>query len=214
MRLASRGRWVINRPSSTATSSILAVFLALLPSTAMADCQAWELLHKFSAVQDNGYNVVFEVDVANGKVTGSAHYFTGDDFHRVNGDVNGDFDGQGLHISVWWPATKALGQYDGLFDSIDETTAHLKGITKDLQDPERKGANPEVYWRSKQIFPCAPKPVKILGKKKLPPSPLDEAGVLKQPSDRALEPFSRRRTLLRRSQKDSQGSGTPRRLRG
>jgi hypothetical protein len=95
----------------------------------------------------NEINVVFELgEVVDGKVSGSAHYYAGPDFGRVEGNASGTFDGDVLDIFVWWP-NKAYGEYNGHIDS----TGHLAGVTRDLQGKN----NPEVYWSSKQTFKCA-----------------------------------------------------------
>ena len=128
-----------------------AVLFGLWPSAALADCERWELLRKFNAVQENGFAVVFDMsEVKDGKVSGKAHYYTGSDFHLVEGDASGTFDGQVLDIGVWWPANKALGRYRGHV----ERGGSLAGMTQDLQRRE-SAPNPEVRWRSKQTFKCA-----------------------------------------------------------
>jgi hypothetical protein len=106
------------------------------------------LLPKFAVKQDNGYNVTFDVNVTNGKITGSAHYYEGDDFHRVDGKVDGDFYGTSFRIDVWWQ-TKAYGHYEGYIES----DGHLKGVTKNLQNSQ--GTSSEVYFTSPQTFRCS-----------------------------------------------------------
>jgi hypothetical protein len=129
------------------SAAVLAISFALLPQAAWAECQAWELPAKFAVKQDNGYNVTFDVNVTNGKITGSAHYYEGANLRRVDGKVDGDFYGASFRIDVWWQ-TKAYGHYEGYIES----DGHLKGVTKDLQNPT--GANPEVYFRSPQTLRC------------------------------------------------------------
>src|SRR2546428_14045312 len=129
---------MITRSPFIGTSWIALAFLfALTPSTAMGNCQtqgvaAWELLQPFNAVQDNGFNVVFELDEFDqrGQFTGVAHYYTGSDFHRVEGRANAHLDGMNLELSVSWP-NKSVGGYTGHIDS----SGGLLGVTKDLQDP-------------------------------------------------------------------------------
>jgi hypothetical protein len=148
--------------------SVPVMLLALFPTGATAaECLYWNLLRTFNAVQANGFNVVFEIDeVMNGKAAGSAHYYTGSNFERVDGKAQVNFfDGQELRLDVFW-ANKSFGHYTGHIDQ----TGRLAGITKDLQNPTR-GPNPGVYWYSKQQFKChleaRPadlRPVKKLGK--------------------------------------------------
>ena len=142
----------INPSALIATSwMVLTFWLGPPSSAAAAECQAWQLLQKFNAIQDNGFSVVFDLsEVRDGKATGSAHYYADPDFRRVQGKADATFDGSALTISVWWPRNKALGEYKGHIDS----GGNLAGVTQDLQ---RRGnaPNPEVYWRSKQKFKCA-----------------------------------------------------------
>jgi hypothetical protein len=140
-------------PSALIATSWMVLTLWLGPpsSAAAAECQAWQLLQKFNAIQDNGFSVVFDLsEVRDGKATGSAHYYADPDFRRVQGKADATFDGSTLTISVWWPQNKALGESKGHIDS----GGNLAGVTQDLQ---RRGnaPNPEVYWRSKQKFKCA-----------------------------------------------------------
>ena len=102
----------------------LAIAAILLPVTAFADCQAWQLLRKFNAVQENGYNVVFELDPpAVDRASGRAHYYAGSDFRRVSGSIAGTFDARGvLRIEVTWE-NNALGSYEGSIDSPEVSLA-------------------------------------------------------------------------------------------
>ena len=142
----------INLSARIATSWIVLTLLLGVPSSvAAAECQAWQWLQKFNAIQDNGFSVVFDLsEVKDGKATGSAHYYADPDFRRVQGKANATFDGSVLRISVWWPQNSAMGEYRGHIDS----GGNLAGVTQDLQ---RRGKTPnaEVYWRSKQKFKCA-----------------------------------------------------------
>ena len=112
--------------TSWLSAAVLTTAVAL-PSAAMAECRAWELLPSFAVKQDNGYNVTFAVNVASGKavgdITGSAHYYTGDDFHRVDGQAGGFFNGTGLQIDVTWQ-NQTLARYDGSINSEGSLQGH------------------------------------------------------------------------------------------
>ncbi len=142
----------LNRSALIATAwLVLASLLGLSSPATAGQCQTWQWLQKFNAIQDNGFSVVFDLsEVRDGKATGSAHYYADPDFRRVQGTANATFDGSVLRISVWWPQNSAMGEYSGHIDS----GGYLAGVTQDLQ---RRGnaPNPEVYWRSKQKFKCA-----------------------------------------------------------
>src|SRR5262245_41411854 len=140
----------LNRSTKTRNCMVLVFLFALAPSTAMADC---DLLRKFNAVQSNGFNVVFDLsDVENGKATGSAHYFGGEDFRQVNGQADATFDGLSLTIDVHWE-NGSIGHYEGRIDG----SGHLAGATKDLKlNPSGFQAKANwVHWESKQKFNCA-----------------------------------------------------------
>ena len=146
---------MLGRSSFIATSWIaLAILFALSPSAAMADC---DLLQKFSAVQANGVNVVFELDdVVDGRAKGSAHYLAGADLRQVNGQADGTFDGLRSTIDVRWE-NGAVGHYEG---RIDPASGRLAGATKDLaSSPSRLPSQRTwVKWSSKQRFDCVAEP--------------------------------------------------------
>jgi hypothetical protein len=153
-------------------SMALAVLFGLSPLSAAANCQVWQLPPAFNAVQDNGFNVVFELtELGGGYVKGWAHYYTGDDFHLVKGWTTGYFDGHALNIGVDWPG-QARGVYRGYIDS----GGYLAGFTRDVHNPTN-----QVRWLSKQIFQCAPPLVDEVPK---PPNYVDPGipkGIVKKP---------------------------------
>ncbi len=138
--------------TSWLSGAVLTTAVAVLPFAAMAECRAWELLPSFAVKQDNGYNVTFAVNVASGKVvgdiTGSAHYYTGDDFHRVDGKAGGFFNGTGLQIDVMWQ-NEVQARYDGSINS----EGHFTGTTRKLSNP-RGEPDLEIGFISPQTFRC------------------------------------------------------------
>lgn len=162
------GDRMIPKSALTVLSSIaLAIAIGLPASPAMAACESWQLLRKFSAVQENGYTVVFELDdVGVGSTSGRASYYGNDGL--VQGSALATFDGIGLSVQVTWQ-DDTLGQYDGYIES----DGGLAGFTRNLSVP----GSPDVRWRSKQFFPCAVE----AGLPTEPPGVLDRSGVLARP---------------------------------
>src|SRR3569833_2289089 len=80
--------------------------------TAHAACQKYALPSSWSLKQGNGYALTMKTKVSkSGKVSGSASYRTGDDFHLVVGEINsGTFDGRHLEFRVDWSGT-SRGDY-------------------------------------------------------------------------------------------------------
>ncbi len=138
------------RSTFIATGCLALAFLGAPCGPAAAlECESWHLLPAFSAVQENGFSVTFELGkLAGGKATGSAHYYAGADFGRVDGNFSGTFDGNVLDIVVLWP-NKSMGRYRGYVES----GGSLRGSTIDTQDPHH--TNQEVQWRSAQTFECS-----------------------------------------------------------
>ena len=137
---------MISRRSIVAKFWLAVATVLALPAAAMADCQAWQLLRVFNAVQENGFNVVFEIDEPKSRdVTGRAHYYGGGNFARTDGSAIGTFDGNVLKIQVTWQ-DDTLGLYEGYV----ERGGSLAGFTRDLSAFN----GPQVRWRSKQTFKC------------------------------------------------------------
>jgi hypothetical protein len=131
----------------------LSIGFALAGSAAMAECQSWDLLPKFNAVQANGFNVVFELSkTGENEYHGSAHYYTGSDFHEVRGDAGARLDGPRVDIWVAWRTSPSGGNVSYYKGNISDGI--LSGLTLDPTLP--KGAKDrEVFWRSNQTFKCA-----------------------------------------------------------
>ncbi len=150
---------VISRCSTVLKFWLAVATVLAVPVAAIADCQTWQLLRIFNAVQENGFNVVFEIDKPlQGNIVGRAHYYSGNDFARTNGHATGTFDGNVLRIQVTWQ-DDTLGLYDGYV----ERGGSLAGFTRNLSAFN----GPKVRWRSKQTFTCAklaPPPVDIIAK--------------------------------------------------
>ena len=109
------------------------------------------LLRKFSAVQANGFDPVFELGaVQNGKTSGPAHYLSGPDLQRFEGWANASFDGVIFTMDVRWE-NGPVGHYEGRI-----ANGKLTGVTKDLNlNPTGFQAKANwVHWESKQTFTC------------------------------------------------------------
>jgi hypothetical protein len=143
---------MMQRSPSIATRWIGLAILFASSSAAAADCQAWQLLRTFNAVQANGFNVVFELDdVRNGRTSGTAHFFEGSELRRINGQADATFDGTTLTIDVRW-TIRRNGHYEGRIEN-----GKLAGVTKDLTlNPTGFQAKMNwVHWESRQTFKCA-----------------------------------------------------------
>jgi hypothetical protein len=128
------------------TSLLALAGVAVLTGGAEAKCTSWVLPKSFSIKQGNGYALVFKTKVSkSGKVTGTASYHTGEDFHLVVGELaNGSFDGHHLDVRVNWS-----GGSRGDYTAKVTDEGKLKGTTHDLS------GGPTVNFRSIQALACA-----------------------------------------------------------
>ncbi len=120
--------------------------VALLSGAANAKCAAYVVPSSWSLKQGNGYTPTVKMKVSkSGKVSGSASYRTGDDFHLVVGEINsGTFDGHHLEFRVDWSGT-SRGDYQA---TVRDSDQKLKGTTHDLK------GGPTVNFTSVQALKC------------------------------------------------------------
>ena len=122
----------------------LATISSSLP--AAAACEKYVLPSSWSLKQGNGYALTMKTKVSKtGKVTGTASYHTGDDFHIVIGEINkGTFDGHHVEFRVDWSGG-SRGDYQA---TVRDSDQKLKGTTHDLK------GGPTVNFTSVQALKC------------------------------------------------------------
>ena len=123
----------------------LATILSSLP--AAAACEKYLLPSSWSLKQGNGYSLTIKTKVSKtGKVSGTASYHTGDDFHLVVGEINkGTFDGRHLEFRVDWSGG-SRGDYQA---TVRDSDQKFKGSTHDLK------GGPTANFTSIQPMKCA-----------------------------------------------------------
>ncbi len=134
--------------------AILSAVCAALP-TATGACPQWKVPPAFIAIQDNRYEVSFQLKQNGVSLSGFAQYATNK--RTVTGNVvQAALSGNRFGARVLWTysGVSSIGQYYGIVDP----SGYLHGNTHDAQS--QKPVN--VGWRSQQLMRCDQGPVEPL----------------------------------------------------
>ncbi|MGB3021739.1 MAG: hypothetical protein WBB50_06430 [Methyloceanibacter sp.] len=153
-----------------------AALACLKPPAAHAACVQWDLSGAWDFYQTNNYRIWFRLQQSpEGKITGLGEYAgkPNGETGQVAGEMKGD---QFWFITEWG---RARGKYEGRVGPNGE----LQGSTADLNHPEVTAKWHEMFGKRARCMTVAapppatqasPKPIKRLGKKKLPADPRQE----------------------------------------
>ena len=87
---------------------LIGATIALLPSSARADCATWDMSGEWAVDQENGFRVVFSLTQTGNTITGSANYGTSE--RKVSNSLRGTISPSNrVNINVeWYDGTVAL----------------------------------------------------------------------------------------------------------
>ena len=132
--------------------TLILICAALFSSAARAECEQRNLGEYFDAVQSNKLEVHFMFSRRKGTgFGGSAYYFTPNDpdtgkpGERMNGDLEGSFDGNAFEATVFW-TNQTVGVYTGTISR----EGRIQGEMFDKFHPNIRGS-----WHSLLKLPCA-----------------------------------------------------------
>jgi hypothetical protein len=173
------------RSASLAGGLFAVAFAAFSPSIGHAACKEWKL-DQFELIQTNGFFVrVYPAEQSGGQFGGGARYYFRDSegvYDSVPGQVEGNISGEDISFTIHWN-NGPVGEYTGHVSP----QGFLDGETRDRLNPESKARwsmrpfadsgtmEPAAKCLDVATAPSPPAPPPA------PASPLDEAGVLKEP---------------------------------
>ena len=92
---------------------LIGATIALLPSSARADCATWDMSGEWAVDQENGFRVVFSLTQTGNTITGSANYGLDQPQQKLKGTINSY---NNVTIEVEWNSG-TIAVYTGSLDS-------------------------------------------------------------------------------------------------
>ena len=127
--------------------------LALVPSTAFAACQQWDVSGRWSLQQDNDYVVEMNIQQDGNRLSGEAAFHRTTDGTPAPDNFTGKLDEDYFTFTVRWNFPgHPVGVYKGNIDS----QGRMQGRTYDKAHPGDEGS--AAFWRGNRTATCLDQP--------------------------------------------------------